>query len=347
MGTKTHIRAVADDNPATSDETPIDGEAHENTLILGDKHITDNGADDDANDADNEHLFEPDVYESYATPAVPIIPVLAVGIAIAWTAYFVWSKMAEWQAGLTPSTFSDLLAAWAMPTMLIATAYILFTRSSTREIARYGDAANVLSHTSRELEERLITVNRELSLAREFLTVQSRELDYVGRSASERLSDHATILQSLISQNTDEVEKIATISEVAAGNMEKLRDDLPVIANSARDVSNQIGGAGRGAQAQVDTLIGGFERLNKFGLASERQVDALKVKVDDTLASFTESSEYLNVMTASRFKELHLAIDLLRSELDDYEVEALGGIRQRASKLDDELTLAEKRFDRA
>lgn len=335
MASKTHIRSITDNVSQLAENRHSDSEAHENTLILGEDDI----AEDPYHPSDHQNDIAFDAQAHDSRPTQLILPLLASMAVAIWTAYFLWSKTPVWQAGPTPSTVSDLIIAWTIPVLLVATAYILFTRSSTREIGRYGDAANLLSQTSHELEGRLVTINRELSLAREFLSTQSRELDYVGRSASERLSDHATILHSLIAQNTDEVEKIATISEVAAGNMEKLRDDLPVIANSARDVSNQIGGAGRGAQAQVDTLIGGFERLNKFGLASERQVDALKHKVEDTLASFSESSEHLNILTASRFRELHLAIDLLRSELDDYEIEALGGIRQRAGKLNEELAI--------
>ena len=332
MVTNSHIRAVEGDHRIV-DATPQD--SHESTLILDEHQIA---RDDGYYDADELIAAEEDgsFHDENETGGL-WLPIVAASAAIAWTGYFFWSKSSQWQSGLSPSRVSDLLVGWAVPLVLIAVAYILYTRSSTREIKRYGDAANSLRQASLELEHRLNTVNRELSLAREFLTIQSRELEYVGRSASERLSDHATVLQSLIGRNNDEVEKIATVSEVAAGNMEKIRDDLPVIANSARDVANQIAGAGRGAQRQVETLITGFERLNKFGLASERQVDALKAKLDETYAHFTETSEYVNVATASRFKELGKAIELLRSELEDHEIAALGSIRQRAHKLNDEL----------
>ena len=43
--------------------------------------------------------------------------------------------------------------------------------------------------------------------------------------------------------------------------VDRLRDDLPVIANAARDVANQIGGAGRVAEDQLARLTGGFDRL--------------------------------------------------------------------------------------
>ena len=82
-------------------------------------------------------------------------------------------------------------------------------------------------------------------MAREFLGSQSRELVSLGRVASERISTHAAELQSLIQTNGAQVDAIASVSDTALNNMSKLRDDLPVIANSARDVSNQVGQAGR------------------------------------------------------------------------------------------------------
>ena len=71
-------------------------------------------------------------------------------------------------------------------------------RNSTRE-ARRWTLHNILSAHSAELEARLATVNRELSLAREFLSSQTRDLDYLGRSASERISStsNASILVTL------------------------------------------------------------------------------------------------------------------------------------------------------
>ena len=53
-------------------------------------------------------------------------------------------------------------------------------------------------------------VNRELSLAREFLAAQSRDLEALGRIAAERISHHAAELQHLITTNGAQVEAIGT-----------------------------------------------------------------------------------------------------------------------------------------
>ena len=47
----------------------------------------------------------------------------------------------------------------------------------------------------------------------------------------------------------------SAVSAAALDNMETLRSHLPVIASSAKDVTNNIGAAGRTAHAQVEELI--------------------------------------------------------------------------------------------
>ena len=128
--------------------------------------------------------------------------------------------------------------------LLVVALWLLAMRNSRREAARFGEAAQTLAQESALLERRLATVNRELSLARDFIAAQSRDLESLGRVASERISQHADRLQGLIHDNGAQVEAIGRVSTTALENMDRLRDGLPVISNSARDVASQIGHAG-------------------------------------------------------------------------------------------------------
>ena len=94
--------------------------------------------------------------------------------------------------------------------------------------------------------------------------------------------------------------------------MTKLRDSMPVIANSARDVSNQIGSAGRTASAQLGELVAGFERLNEFGLASERQVASLRARVDEAIATFAAQADQLQTVADARFAALRTESETFR-----------------------------------
>src|SRR5690606_1426090 len=128
---------------------------------------------------------------------------------------FVWIFRESMLAGAPPAQWLTWMAQWAVPVLLVAVLWLLATRNSTHEARRFGEVARLLSHESRALETRLVTINRELSLAREFLASQSRELDTLGRVATERLSTHADRLQGLVQDNGQQVEVLATVSTTA------------------------------------------------------------------------------------------------------------------------------------
>jgi chromosome segregation ATPase len=269
-----------------------------------------------------------------------IVPVLAQLAIAAWTGFYAWVHQAEILAGGTPQQWSEWITTWAIPVLLVVSVWLLVTRNSTREAKRFGEVALNLAQESSRLEARLVTVNRELSLAREFLTTQTRELEFLGRSASERLSEHADKLQGLVRDNGAQIDAIASVSGTALDNMDRLRDNLPVIANSAKDVSNQIGSAGRMAKAQLDELVAGFKRLNEFGAASERQVTSLRERVDDALSAFGQQADQLGTVAEQRFVALREGSDRFRADLDSREVDALAAIRARAEALRAELAEA-------
>lgn len=187
-----------------------------------------------------------------AAPSRPwLAPALAIVAVVGWTAFYGWALQDQFTGtSTTPSDWVRFMVDWSVPILLVGVAWLLVMRHSRVEARRFTDSAALLSKESRELETRLTVVNRELSLAREFLGAQSRELESLGRIASERISGHASTLQDLIKNNGAQVDAIGSASETALANMTRLRDDLPVVANSARDVSNQVGAAGRTAQEQ-------------------------------------------------------------------------------------------------
>lgn len=265
---------------------------------------------------------------------------LAILAVLGWTGFFAWANAPAMLGGGTSAQWMGWVSQWAMPVLLVAVAWLIFMRSSAREAARFGDAARLLTQESALLETRLVTVNRELSLAREFLAAQSRELDYLGRSAAERIAEHAGKLQALVADNGAQVEAIAGVSVTALDNMSQLRDHLPVIANSARDVTNQIGGAGRSAKAQLGELIEGFERLNEFGQASERQVVSLRERIDaalEELGAFVDSMDANNLARVAALRDEGAA---LHRDHEAREADVLEAMRRRGAELREELVAA-------
>ena len=262
---------------------------------------------------------------------------LAITAVIGWSAIYILANIDVMRTGGSLIEWTGWLRDWSIPVVLIAVLWLLTMRNSRREAQRFGETARLLSDEASKLETRLTTVNRELSLAREFISAQSRDIDSLGRVATERLSQHAERLVSLIHDNGTRIDAIGDVSSAALENMEKLRSQLPVIASSAKDVTNNIGTAGRAAHAQLDDLISGFKKLNEFGQASERQVLILRSLVDETISEFTRQTDQLGEIAQQRFAALNEGGDEVRAKLDAQEVEALAAIRSRAAALDAEL----------
>jgi DNA repair exonuclease SbcCD ATPase subunit len=288
---------------------------------------------------------EPEAYDAWeedeSSPSLGrfawVAPTLAVLAVLGWTAFFGWVHQQAIATGASPAQWAEWIGDWAVPVLLVVALWLLAMRNSRREAARFATAAQALSRESGLLERRLTTVNRELSLARDFIAAQSRDLESLGRVASERISEHAGRLQELIRDNGAQVETIGRVSTSALENMDRLRDDLPVISNSARDVASQIGHAGGVARDQLDELVSGFNRLNEFGEASGRQVAVLRDKIDEALAAFEAQAAKLEDVAGQRFAALAERSTAFRAELDGREVEAFAAIRRRADTLAQEL----------
>lgn len=260
---------------------------------------------------------------------------LAVLAVIGWSALYAWGIRTQLAAAASagPALWARWIIDWSVPVLLVCVVWMLAMRNSTREGKRFVQTAAMLSRESAELERRLSVVNRELSLAREFMASQSRDLETLGRIAAERLSTNAAELQHLIAANGKQVENIGTASDTALANMTRLRDDLPVIANSARDVNNQIGTTGRTAREQLDRLIEGFERLNLFGSASEKQVSALGARIATTIEDFEAQLARIEETLGARFAALQTHSDAYRSAISETEAEALDAMNGRVAQL--------------
>lgn len=262
-----------------------------------------------------------------------VAPALALLALAGWSGFFVWAHQGEMLAAPAPSVWASWVVEWAVPVALIGIVWLLAMRSSRAEAHRFAAAARQMNRESAALEARLKVVNRELSLAREFLTAQARDLEALGRIAAERISTHAGELQSLITSNGAQVEAIGTASETALGNMNRLRDDLPVIANAARDVANQIGSAGRVADDQLARLASGFDRLNEAGTSSEAQVTRLGEQVNETLGTFEDRLARIEEIASQRLAAVEAEAESFRTHFAALENEALAAQTERTRRL--------------
>jgi len=335
MSKRRHIRAVGQD---AAQNAPLETSLED---VVADDNAPAENASDDAlsGDLDLSEYIDEEPYELADEPVEAkfswLAPAIAAALIIGWTGLYLWAMQGQLLAAgsAAPGEWVRWIIDWSVPVLLVGVGWLLTMRHSHAEANRFAKTASLLSRESSELETRLTVVNRELSLAREFLGAQSRELESLGRVASERISTHADALQKLIHDNGAQVEAIGSASEAALGNMTSLRDDLPVVANSARDVSNQVGNAGRSAQEQLDKLIGGFERLNDFGKASETQVEALDTRVTETLGGFEKQLTQVGSVIDTRLGAVQEQTGKYRSEVDAAEGKALAALNERMGML--------------
>lgn len=229
--------------------------------------------------------------EPVAPTGISWAAISALGSGVLWTGLFCWASMPQWQAAPTGALMVEAVWQWAIPIMLILIVYLVIQRNSMAEARRFAGIAGSLRTESVALDARLSHINSELSLAREFLANQSLELESLGRVSSDRLRSFAEELRAMIEASDKGMRAIGDVSEATSANMDKLRNHLPVIATSAKDVTNQIGNAGRTAQSQVESLIVAFQRLNEFGQAASKQIGALVETSDGATQRLAQSVE--------------------------------------------------------
>lgn len=332
MRKRSHISVVEGEDPSAKALV-------ETTESSPDSYADTDGAPEfDENDEFHDWAEEEEVSRNWGW----VIPTLAALAIAGWTGFFVWANRDASFASAAPQQWIDWLGSWGVPVLLVIGLWILLTRNSTHEARRFGLVARTLSEESQRLESRLAIVNRELSLAREFLGSQTRDLEYLGRSATERISEHAGKLQELIRDNGEQVDAIASVSQTALENMSRLRDDLPVVATSARDVTNRIGAVGRDAQNWVDALVESFDKLDKHGTESEARIAAVRARADEAIEAFSEQARELGKIADQRFATLREESATFRDELQGQEIEALAALNARSIALRSEIAEAHK-----
>ena len=289
-----------------------------------------------------------DMAQEAVAPAAPrprwIVPALASLAAAGWTGFFAATQGAAIMASAPMA--GGWVAQWSAPMVLVGVVYLIATRSSRAEAGRFADAAATLRREAEALETRLASVNRELSLAREFLGAQSRDLDSLGRVAVERISEHSGRLEALVLTNAAQVESIGSVSVAAVQNMEQLRDQLPVITTAAKDVASNIGNVGRVAHGHVQDMVSGLGRLTDLSAASERQVASLRERIEAALNLLEGRTRLLDQSISGRFDALEERSHGFAMDLERHEADARDALRQRSSAMAEDIAASRARLDR-
>lgn len=218
-----------------------------------------------------------------------IVPASLIIAFLSWCGFFGWTYWSEIQRGIVNERIVSLIGIWAVPTLLIAVLWLLAMRHSSAEASRFANVAQLLRSESEALEVRMRTVNEEISLAREFLAQNARELETVGRQSSRQLVEAAEQLGAALADSDSKAKTLETVSNAAASNLEQLRKHLPVVTSAAKDVTNQIGSAGNNAQLQIKTLIASLGRVSEAGKSAREYIDNMEVRADKVATQLEQS----------------------------------------------------------
>jgi predicted transcriptional regulator len=253
----------------------------------------------------------------------------ALGLAFAaWSAFFIWTHLAELTPAISAARIAELIVQWSVPTALIALGWLLAMRLSSREAARFGEVARLLREESSSLEERMRRVNGEIALARSFLAENARELESVGRTSAKRLTDAAQTLSTALNETDERAQTLQTVSDAAVTNLEQLRNHLPVVTSAAKDATNQIGIVGNSAHSQIQTILAALNRMSEasaktggdLGKLEQQLADAsgeLETRISSSAEKLAAAVQLSQAAAMPMFAELARHIDDVEKRIGD------------------------------
>jgi hypothetical protein len=130
-----------------------------------------------------------------------------LALAVAGVLIAAWTLFFGWASGRLVASGSR--AIWPRPAASgprrcwSCSSPRCWSSASGREARRFAGIASGLARAVQL--HRLGAINTELALARDFIAAQARDLDALGRMATDRLSTHAENLRGLIQDNGAQV----------------------------------------------------------------------------------------------------------------------------------------------
>ncbi|MEP5115273.1 MAG: hypothetical protein ABJQ90_06070 [Parasphingorhabdus sp.] len=269
---------------------------------------------------------------------IALVSILAAG----WTGFFLWVNRDIFTTLVPAETAIALVSQWSMPIILIGVFHLLFMRNSIKETSRFADAASSLRSESEQLEARLKTDNNELTIAREFLAHETRELEFLGDQSSQKLTTAADRIKSSLEDGLSNMRKLDEVGESAFNNLDQLREHLPVVINTAKDVTNQIGNTGRASQTEMAAMVATLKRVGEVGTSAKQSIDALTESSNQSLTKLTELADEAQTSFANQFLESENEVQRISKVLRDSAGEVIEALQSTRAELEAETTTSAK-----
>lgn len=309
-------------------------EADSETSLTEDTETAlDVGPDVEDYSADDEWSHYSDDEDTVSSRSHLVAPVL-LGVAIAaWTVFFLWANREIFTALPTMKGGVDLLSQYCLPVATFAVFYLLYMRNSSREARRFDDVASSLRIESAQLEYRLKAVNNELSMAREFLAGETKQLETLGAQSSGKLNEAASNIKTALSDGLSKMKKLDDVGGTAYKNLEQLRTHLPFIINTAKDVTNQIGNSGRSAQAEMAAMVNTLKRVGEVGTAAKNSLDELTQRSEESLNNLEATAESVKEKFTKQLVEAETGSTRIAGVLKNASAEVIDALHNTRQEL--------------
>ena len=311
---------------ASSDHETPDGEAGQADFTAENQQNSDEYTEEDWGHYTDDAGLDPS-----RSRRMPLL--LSALVGACWTGFFLWANRDIFTTMPTPKAGIDLLTQWCLPIITIGIAYLLYMRNSTREANRFAEVGQSLRTESELLETRLKTVNNELSVAREFLSQESRELESLGQQSASKLTTAAGLIKKSLDDGLGKMQKLDEVGGTAFNNLEQLREHLPVVISTAKDVTNQIGNAGRTAQTEMTAMVATLKTIAKAGTSAEESIESLTSKSVLAAEKLAVEAERIKISLAEQLHEAEAGSVELASLLQTTTAQTIGAIHETRAQL--------------
>jgi hypothetical protein len=129
------------------------------------------------------------------------------------------------------------------------------------------------------------------------------------------------------------MQKLDDVGGAAYKNLEQLREHLPVVINTAKDVTNQIGNAGRSAQSEMSAMVSTLKKIGEVGTAAKQSLTALTDKSALSLETLAVEAERIKISLAEQLQEAEAGSNQLATLLRKTTSETVEAIHNTRAQL--------------
>ena len=276
---------------------------------------------------------ESDVASNSVLPTL-LTALLAIA-GIAWVAAFVLSRVAIVGFSIDRAALAFWVAeanALALPLALIAILLLFVRRGSAAEARRFARTAADLEQVEARLADTLTSATQTLAANRDELQEVSAQLGGLGEQASHQLSSSAAQVAAAFDSSTKAAEQMQSVTSAAVSNLDRLRSQVPVLTNSAKDLTNAIAEAGGGAAEHVRDLSLMLTQIGEQNGAIADSTQSMRSNTEAHFAAMAEQWAALNSdfshQLQNRRGEAEALFGSIGSNMDDAGARLIGHLAE-------------------